>query len=457
MGRLFIAFIVVFFVCGCSAFGHRISGSVDKNVRNYSALKEIKPQKHVVFKCDFNKSAIGPAGENFCSGNENADYVSYFTSITYQVLPETFSDYVMNLAKQLELDGKISYKTALSEYSSQGRDGVKSMNFDKMDPLSFALDSAHKIAIFISKKDIFLRNRIYPSLKLLSLTAPNEADGKDTLSDYRIKYSIYPHTISSFYSTNWLSSLLGIPKFTDAERIFDSGEREKVLSYFSAIEKQNNGTGSENIGAVELARPFVFSKKIASAYIDTANMLKPSPPESGEGFINEYLPSFSLEKVEIVRKSVSGEEVIIRSWNNEDIAELIENPDETAGFFFSTDKFPSGILSIRFTHKAQEPRYSDEGLMRAEASGIAFIYSSIGETIVTDLDIAEYFPIKALPVECIKDAGIIRFLEGSGFSEQEIAKAVNIFTDTLSSCSPCQLIMTKVIFARNADAGGIIR
>lgn len=462
MRKIFIMSAAALLICGCSVFGSKISGSVDENVRNYDDLEKIKPLKHVVFECDFNKAARGLSGEFFCSGNENADYVSYFTSIAYQALPGTSSDYLMNLFRQLELDGRSLEKSALAAYSSKGADGFKTMDFDKTEPVTFAVEGVKKVGIFVSRRDVFLRNHIYPSLKLLSLEAPGEAEGKDALSEYRLKYAVYPHALSSFYSTDWISAFLGVPKFTDMEYSFESGGKEKILGYFSAMEKykktgRDYSLSSGSVTAAELARPFVFSGKIFSAYIGSKDPLKPFLPGEGEGFINEYLPSFSLEKVEIVRKSHSDKELVLKSWLREDIAGLMSNPDETAGFFFLADKIPSGALSIRFVHKAEKPRYDDEGVMRSEVSGLAFIYSSIGETIVTDLDIAEYFSIEELPVKCIEEADIGGLLEGAGFGGYEKARTLDMFTDALSACSSAQLVMTKVVFARDMDSRDIIK
>lgn len=444
MNNLLKICLLLVFIQGCSLFSPN-----QNTIKNIEDLEKSTGIKHSEINCDFDKIAKGPSGEHFCSTDDNANYVSYFVSYNYQVMPKTSLDFLLNLTQQLDKDNKKIEKSLVqSSFYNKNKEDI---NYNSITPTSFVTEKDNKLSIFISKNDVLLRKNIYPSLVFKSLEKPKE-EYLDNLPDYKIKFLIYPHLLTADYTSNWISAFLGIPSFSDVENLLVNGKKDEVFKYFDNLENKSSKDSNTllkgtNISFFELARPFVFHDKIEKAN-KSKNALIPSLPSDNEGFINEYLPSYTLNKIEIIKKSENDKELVIKKWDDSQIRDMILNNDETSGFYFDADKTNDKLI-IRYTHKVNNPRYRGEGYMRSNMSGLSTIYENLKNTIVTDINVAESFKLKDLPLDCINKVDIKNLLDGASISAYKKEELLNGFTDAVSSCSLSQIMMTKVIFYRH--------
>ena len=90
------------------------------------------------------------------------------------------------------------------------------------------------------------------------------------------------------------------------------------------IDKRKKNNDSIEVLESEKARPFVFEKKIAAALKQNKdkNVIMPSLPKQDNHFLNEYLPKYTLEKIEIVVKNGKSEKVL-KKYDRNNIAELL--------------------------------------------------------------------------------------------------------------------------------------
>ncbi len=454
MAKYFFLCLFIFSVSACSLFA---TGS-KSDIRNYEDLEKTTLVKYSEIDCNFNNIVSGIKDEYFCSNNKDLDYVSYFTSFNFQALPNTLNDYIINLLKQLDKDKKKIEKSLVYTYF-YNKDKVNVM-YENIGPLSFVIENNNKLAVFISRNDILLRSNIYPSLKFHSLIEPEDNEDKNNLYLYKVKYLIYPHLLTADYSSDWISSFLGLPNYSDAEKLFEEGNKNIVIEYFRNLEHNSSMNSNvylegSKLSFFELARSFVFSDKIYKSNINNKNVLKPALPKDNEGFVNEYLPSYVLSKIEIIKKDKNGNELVLNKWVESDINDMILNKDDISGFYSVVDKSEDKLI-IRYTHNSNKPRYRGEGYMRSNMSGLSSIYENLRNTIVTDINVTDYFRLKDLPIDCIKEAKIEDLINGSNMTSYDKDKIFSIYSDSVSKCSSPQIIMTKVLFYRDLNDGKII-
>ena len=385
------------------------------------------------------------------------DYVSFFVSFNFQTVELLASDYIMNLARSYEKDEKNLQLGYISElfnpvkrtfYDDESKNLLfQKMMFTNMQPSSFVTKTDNDISIFLSKKDVFLRSTIYPSLKLNGITY-DKSNPLEYITESSLQYSVYPHSYEVEYVTEWIAQYLGAPELYKNEKNIN-----QVLAYFDALKQGKDKIEDHSGSAIlesEKARPFVFENKIAKFIKQNKdkNLLLPSLPKQYNHFLNEFLPKYSLEKIEIIKKNDKNEKVLKR-YDKNNIAELLISNEDIAGFAYRVDNVTDGKLLIRYTHTADAPRYENPGLLKLNNSGLSGIYGKLRNTIVTDLEIDMPYELTSLPYDCIEKAKVADILSKKGVSEKEISTYLSLFQDKSTQCIDSELFMTKVIFLRD--------
>ncbi len=433
---------------------------------NYETLLENPEVKKITYNCIFdNQKYAYPAcsfvekcnGKSTCFKVGDLDYVSFFISFNFQSNKLIASDYIMNLARSLEKDDQVIQKEYISElfnpekrtfYDEEKNNLLfQKMVFANMEPSSFVTKTDNDLSIFISKKDIFLRNTIYPSLKLNALTY-DERQPLEYLTEAYLKYSVYPQTIEIDYVTAWISEYLGAPNV----KKYDDGF-EDVLTYFENLKKNKDKIEDHATNKLldsEKARPFVFEKKIVTAVKNNKDpkAVLPALLTDDNHYLNEFLPSYTLDKIEIVEKRNKNER-IIKTYSKHNIAELLISNEEIAGFAYRVDDVKNSSFTVRFTHKVNPPRYSNPGYLKLRNSGLHKIYNKLRKTIVTDLDIKAPYELTSLPYDCIDKVKVSEILSKKGVSKNEIDTYLALFKNKNTKCIDSELFMTKVIFLRD--------
>lgn len=458
---------VILFICISAFIALNLSTkSFAAAPNSYETLVENKEIKKITYSCVFdNKKYAYPTCKfeercetgSTCFKVNDLDYVSFFVSYNFQAVELLASDYIMNLARSYEKDEKnlqLGYLSALFNpvkrtfYDDETKNLLfQKMVFTNMQPSSFVTKTDNDISIFLSKKDVFLRSAIYPSLKLNGITY-DKSNPLEYITESSLQYSVYPHSYEVEYVTEWIAQYLGAPELYKNEKNIN-----QVLAYFDAL-KQGKDKIEDHSGSAllesEKARPFVFENKIAKFIKQNKdkNLLLPSLPKQYNHFLNEFLPKYSLEKIEIIKKNDKNEKVLKR-YDKNNIAELLISNEDIAGFAYRVDNVTDGKLLIRYTHTADAPRYENPGLLKLNNSGLSGIYGKLRNTIVTDLEIDIPYELTSLPYDCIEKAKVADILSKKGVSEKEISTYLSLFQDKSTQCIDSELFMTKVIFLRD--------
>lgn len=463
MKSLILSAIVLILLSG-NAFANSGSNVEGLAPANFFDIQDFNNTKTYGFDCDFSKvlksgEKARPYCVRLCQDNTsckgmNADnYVSYFIPFNYQYIPVAAYDYAINAFRYMEKDNVTNSKNMLGKIlankpAASGvtvSDFAANLSFPNFVPYSFALKGDEKgvYHIFISAKDILLRNGIYPSLKLLALKKPTKTSDENSLSKYSVEYSIYPSAFEVPYSDDWTSYFLGIPLYEKAK--YNVGSVVKYFEEAALGAKSIDFKASDSPTGAEKARPFDFSLRLKAMQADKNVILAPAIGDKSEGFANEQLPPYSLEKIEIVKKTPTGEEFVIQAYNKEAVEALIAKADETDGFLFSGIKNDNETISIRFKHAAQTPAYVDLSVGRALKTGIRDIYGLLGTFLVSDLNISKYYDFKDVPRDCLTQTGAAALLDEQGVKAYDIKAFTESFKDTASVCDTREKVMTKII------------
>lgn len=433
---------------------------------SYETLLKNKEIKKITYSCVFdNKKYAYPTCKfeercekgSTCFKVNDLDYVSFFVSFNFQAVELLASDYVMNLTRSYEKDEKnlqLGYLSALfnpvkrSFYDDETKNLLfQKMMFTNMQPSSFVTKIDNDVSIFLSKKDVFLRNTIYPSLKLNGIVY-DKSKPLEYITESSLQYSVYPHAYEVEYVTEWMANYVGAPELYKNEKNIS-----QIVAYFSALKQGKDKIEDHSGSAIlesEKARPFVFENKIANFIKQNKDkaLILPSLPKNDDHFLNEYLPKYTLEKIEIIEKNGKNEKVL-KKYDKNNIAELLISNEDIAGFAYRVDNVTNGTLLIRYTHTADAPRYENPGLLKLKNSGLSGIYGKLRNTIVTDLEIAVPYELTSLPYDCIEKAEVADILSKKGVSAKEISAYLALFQDKNTQCIDSELFMTKVIFLRD--------
>lgn len=204
---------------------------------NYETLVENREIKKITYSCVFdNKKYAYPTCKfeercekgSTCFKVNDLDYVSFFVSFNFQSVELLASDYIMNLVRSYEKDEKnlqLGYLSTLfnpvkrSFYDDETKNLLfQKMMFTNMQPSSFVTKTDNDISIFLSKKDVFLRNTIYPSLKLNGITY-DKSNPLTYITESALQYSVYPHAYEVEYVTEWMAQYVGAPELYKNEKI----------------------------------------------------------------------------------------------------------------------------------------------------------------------------------------------------------------------------------------------
>lgn len=435
---------------------------------NYYDIEDFKNIKHYVFSCDYSKVkasgekarpyCVRVCGDNTSCLGANADnYFSTYMPFNFQYLPVIAYDYALNSFAFFERNGESLEQKAFNNAftNNPSNSNVKTpafaanLSFQKFTPYSFALSGGEKgrYNIFIAASDVLLRNKIYPTFKLLSLKEPTEGSRKNSLSKYSIEYGINPSAFLTDYSSDKISYLTGAPLYENAKYNIES-----LIKYFEGISKGAKSIDFKTSGAPtfsELARPFVFEDKIIAYWSNKGVELAPAVNKDA-GFLNEYLPYYSLNKIEIIKKSPNGTETVMHIYDSEAIASLLAGSSPAAGFSFNGFKEEGDVIALRFTHSANPPAFIDMGVLRSINTGIRDMYASLGTAMVSDLNVGKYYDFQEIPLDCIKKLNASEVLKKAGKTPEQIKMFTGPLKDDKSVCDPREIFMTSIILTEYA-------
>ena len=198
---------------------------------SYETLVENKEIKKITYSCVFdNKKYAYPTCKfeercetgSTCFKVNDLDYVSFFVSYNFQAVELLASDYIMNLARSYEKDEKnlqLGYLSALFNpvkrtfYDDETKNLLfQKMVFTNMQPSSFVTKTDNDISIFLSKKDVFLRSTIYPSLKLNGITYDVVLEMEKSPNDTSFLHAplkIFSNDPSYTYNYTWVMNQNG--------------------------------------------------------------------------------------------------------------------------------------------------------------------------------------------------------------------------------------------------------
>ena len=310
--------LILAFICISAFYALNLSTNCFAAAPNsYETLVDNNEVKKITYSCVFdNKKYAYPTCKfeercekgSTCFKVSDLDYVSFFVSFNFQAVEILASDYIMNLARSYEKDEKnlqLSYLSALFNpvkrtfYDDETKNLLfQKMLFTNMQPSSFVTKTENGVSIFLSKKVVFLRNTIYPSLKLNGITY-DKSKQLEYITESSLQYSVYPHAYEVGYVTEWMAQYVGAPELYKNEKNIS-----QVVVYFDELKKGKDKIEDHSGSAVlesEKARPFVFENKIAKFIQQNKDkdLLLPSLPKQDNHFLNEYLPKFTLEKIKI--------------------------------------------------------------------------------------------------------------------------------------------------------------
>ena len=432
---------------------------------NFETLMSYNENKKITYSCSFNGKMYEYPQCTFvqkcstggtCFAETDLDYVSFYTSFNFQSHKILANDYLMNLTKSLEKDDKPiqrEYVSVLfnpvkrSFYDEDSKNLLYlKMNFDNYTPASFVTKYNDNITVFLSKKDIFLRTTIYPSLKILGIKG--DFDLMQYFSESYIQYQIYPHTMSVAYNSDFISSLLGVPRISENDNDIDVMEKyfKEISMYLDKIEEHTVKT----ILPSEKARPFVFKDKIEKLMDEgVSGPIYPYYGDEGSHLVNEFLPKYSLEKIDIVIKNAMHEKVL-KTYTKENINELLISNDEIAGFAYQAKDVGNNNIIIRYYHNAEPPKEKYLSKFKMQNSGLETVYKKLRKVIVTDLVAEDQYELTSLPVKCLENINAKEIMSKSGILGKDKEEAMlSLFKNTQSQCSPFEEFMAKVIFKRD--------
>lgn len=465
----------VFFLFLCSIMLACSTGAwaIESNTKgvapvNFYTVQDFNDTNKYIFDCDFSK--IEKSGEKSrpyclrvctdnasCSGLNADNYFSAFMPFNYQYSPVGAYDYAINLFRYFEKKQSTAEMNSLNKAFTNNSTNIdiKTANFasklalEKFVPYSFALEGLKKgsFHVYISASDVLLRNKVYPTLKILSLKKPEKASDVNNLSKYGLVYSFYPGAYELKFDEDWISYLFGTPLFKEAKYNIES-----TVEYFAEIKKGASSidfnAGSE-ITPAEKARPFDFEAKLANPDAYGKNGLRAAINPKNDGLINEYLPYYELEKVEIVKQSANGNETTVQIYDKSAIIALITNSGNLAGFTFSGTKEEGDKVSIRFTHQVKSTRLLDMGVIRSTKTGLRDIFGTLSAIFISDLNVNKFYDLKALPSNCLvkaKDVGLLDEKKANGYDVKTLQESLK---DNSSVCDQRETLMTKVIITKD--------
>lgn len=461
MFKYVVTLLLFFTLSSCSLFNL----SNNEAPTDYESLKSFNEDKKITYACSFSGkkyeypqcSFVNKCEEGrTCFSEKNLDYVSTFTSFTFQSHKDIANEYLMNLTKALEKDDRPiqrEYVSVLfnpvkrSFYDEDTKNSLYTkLIFANYEPASFVTSFEDNVTVFLSKKDIFLRTTIYPSLRILG--AKGDFDVMELFSESEVRYQVYPHTMSVGYNSDYISSLLGIPSITENET-----DKDIMKKYFADIAKYGDKIEDHSVNTIlpsEKARPYIFKDKIERlADKGIGGPLYPFYEDQTYSLIPDYLPRYTLNRIDIIIKNAMHEKVL-KTYTKENINELLISNDEIAGFAYQAKDVGKNNIIIRYVHKAEAPKEKKLSKFKMQNSGLESIYKQLRNVIITDLVVEDQYELTDLPVQCLEKIDVKNIMNKSKIlKEDQQERMLSLFNNTRGQCSPFEEFMAKVIFKRD--------
>jgi hypothetical protein len=430
---MFAALAALFIMSGCMA-------PAPTGVRDYDSLMAANQVKRIDYYCNFEKIAIGDFQQHgdYCQMADNQDYVSYFTSFDVQStnLYRPYLIQTVNMIASENVPGQLRYYQIFS-----GDDFLKLTRYEveHKQPTSFALKDKDSYHIVISKPDLLMRTKIYPEYSVLSLRYEGQEEPKN-VGEYIVRYRIAPYTFDKPYGDIQSSRILGLPDRTAVAGRLNSVQRLQLNSYSTLIERywsynRQYQYSTDYITALDYALPQLL---LAKQGFQSELSFPVPPPLPEEGLLNDYLPAYELQEVQIVYADGFGSERVLQSYNKDDIAKVIisyENEALTYSTLVNHDSF-----GIRFIYKPMLPRVKDIDPALADELGISYIYSTLGATIETQLNVLRFYELEKLPRACVDERAMIEGFIAKGRTEADArALLARMSSEQVKTCTADQI------------------
>lgn len=450
MRKLLLLFLSLLIAGAYGCAVHNTGGSVNYDVRDYQALMKAGDIKKVDYYCNFEKIAGGDmeAYGDYCLKADNEDYVSRYVSFDVQST-NVYRNHLVQMVAMVSMEKGGAWQLKYYQiFSLDDYDKLMVYDIEPAQPTSFTLLDDDGFQIIISKADLLARRKIYPELTVHSLKS--DVTPPASINDFNIKYQIAPYIYNIKYSDPLRGRLLGLPDYQVFAGKYDSVKEIQINRYAEELDKYwKNPTAYKYDPAkatvVDFAIPQLGREKFSSDNVPTDIRPRPVSPYVYEGLLNDYLPSYVLDRVEIVYIDTAGVEKVAKTFTNDDIMNVLVSYEDHSALVYG-DTPVDGWVAIRFIHKAQPPAVSGLKPVTAEQLGIGYIYSDIGTEIHTSLYVERFYQINKLPRACVNDKEFISSMIDAGYAEED---ALNVLSGMdpapFTKCTPAQTSIGEML------------
>jgi hypothetical protein len=409
-------------------------GSVNPMVGDYSSMEAAKDTKTVTFRCDYDKVARGDFKKHgdYCGYAKNSDYVSYFIPPDAQST-NAFQYFIAHNAKFFSSDGLNSPYKYYQFFSGMNIDMLKNGEFDDTPPTGFAIVHDGDFVLGFTRKELLARLYISPSL-VINAFKPMERQ-KETLSlnDYEATYQITPYKFTLAMALPHLGRLLGLPDAAAFPGALSQQQQQSLKLYDGLLNGSLAKRDMNRYASIRFSYLHPYLAKDSSPAAQ--NIVQTAFPPEGEGFINEYLPSYKLDKIEIFVFDKNGALMPVKTFKTDDIMRVIISPEEFPALLYR-HRLEKAV--VRYTHTAIPPKR--EWISELDILGAGFIFSDMAENIQTDLHIERFYNISGLSKICINETRYVKRLAERGYNQEDIKVFQSYLKDTRDmTCTPNQL------------------
>jgi hypothetical protein len=371
MKKLFyIAILITLTACG----GKTLSG--------YDALLARDAVKRVDFSCDYDKIAQGQFARfgDYCRTAGTSDYVSYYVPADIQAT-KGFTGYLAQTAAGIRNSNHPGSLKYFQEYAGS-YEVLLQYQLKNSLPTSFVALYDDNLFVSLSAADLLLRQTIYPSLNI------------NTFEGNTLTYRIGPKGFEVPFRDVETGRLMGLPDYGGLNADAYTAELNKYRASMGAYPEYS----ADRLNPLDYAIPQAGAEKARAGQGGAAG--KVTPPQSGEDLLHNYLPSYVLERVDIVLITPAGTEKVAVSYSSDDILRVLVSTEENPALFYSGKIAEGDRLALRFSHLAQKPAADGLKEQKAKSLGIDQIYGEMQKRVDTWLYVDKFFDLKKLNAAC---------------------------------------------------------
>jgi hypothetical protein len=418
-----------------------------EGIRDYPSLMEADQTKRVDYFCNFDRLVNGDFTQmgDYCQMADNEDYVSYFVSFDVQST-SIYKPYLVQLVNMMATEnvpGQLRYFQLFS-----GDDYLKLTRYEveNKQPTSFALKNGESYHVVLSKADLLMRTRIYPEYSVLSLRYEGAAEPTD-IGEYTARYRVAPYVFDLPYSDSASARILGLPDYESVAGRLGAVQRLQLNNYNTYLERfwqytSQNQYNPEYITPIDYAMPQLMMRKLD---MTSELTLRVAPPEIDEGLMNDYLPPYDLQEIQVVYSDGFGSERILQVFTRDDIAKVLIDYEDDAALVYTT-LVNHDSLGLRFLYTAQEPRAAVIDPVLADTIGLSYIYSTLAASIEVQMNVLRFYELESLPVGCVdRPAFVAKFEEKGRTAAEANATLARMSQVPVKNCTAAQVSIGELL------------